>query len=103
VLSIVALVQGGAEDLASGIALTVIIVLAAIWLGAMVAGTVRGRPWIRAAGIVWQVIQIAAGVSVLLGTLAQPWIGWPLVVVGAAAFILLFTPSVVDATRRGDG
>jgi len=98
----VSLVVGGAGSLASGVALTVIVALAAVWLAAMVIGALRGQAWIRAAAVVWQVIQIAVGIGALLGALAQPWIGWPLVVVGVAAFILLFTPSVVDATRHRD-
>lgn len=98
-LSIVSVVQSGVDDLASGIALTVVIVLAAIWLGAMVVGALRGRSWIRAAGVVWQVIQIAVGIGILLGT---PALGWPLVVVAVTAFVLLFTPPVVNATRRRD-
>jgi hypothetical protein len=102
VLSVVSLVEGGAGSLASGIALTVIVALAAIWLGAMVIGALRGQAWIRAAAVVWQVIQIAVGIGALLGALSQPWIGWPLAIVGVAAFILLFTPSVVEATRHRD-
>jgi hypothetical protein len=102
VLAIVSVATGGSGAAASGIALAVIVVLAAVWLGAMVVGALRGQAWIRAAGIVWQVIQIAVGIGTLLGALAQPWIGWPLVIVGVAAFILLFTPSVVNATRRRD-
>lgn len=102
VLTVVSLVEGGAGSLASGIALTVIVALAAIWLAAMVIGALRGQAWIRAAAVVWQVIQIAVGIGALLGALAQPWIGWPLVIVGVAAFVLLFTPSVVEATRHRD-
>jgi hypothetical protein len=102
VLTVVSLVEGGAGSLASGIALTVIVALAAIWLAAMVIGALRGQAWIRAAAVVWQVIQIAVGIGALLGALSQPWIGWPLVIVGVAAFVLLFTPSVVAATRRRD-
>jgi hypothetical protein len=103
VLSIVSVAQGGSGSAASGIALAVVVVIAAAWLGAMVIGTVRGQAWIRAAGIVWQVIQIAVAIGILVGPLGQPLLGWPLVIVGIAAFILLFTPSVVTATRhRGD-
>jgi len=102
VLSVVSVVQGGSQDLAGGVALAVIVALAAVWLGAMVVGALRGQSWIRAAGIVWQVIQIAVGVGTLLGPLGQPWLGWPLVIVAVAAFVLLFTPSVVEATRRRD-
>ncbi|MFW8745614.1 hypothetical protein, partial [Mesorhizobium japonicum] len=58
ILSIVSIAQSGSTDAASGIALAVIIVLAAVWLAAMVVGLLRGHSWVRAAGIVWQVIQI---------------------------------------------
>jgi hypothetical protein len=102
VVSIVAVAQGGSSQLASGIALSVIIVLAAVWLAAMAVGAVRGRAWIRPAAIVWQILQIAVGIGALQGALAQPAWGWPLIVVAIAAFILLFTPQVVDATRRRD-
>jgi hypothetical protein len=99
VLSIVAIGQDSAS-VGSGIALAVIVVIAAVWLGAMVIGTLRRQAWIRAAAIVWQLIQIVVGIGVLVGPDAQPLLGWPLVVVAIAAFILLFTPTVVNAMRR---
>jgi hypothetical protein len=100
VVSVIAVAEGGAQTLASGIALAIVIVIAAVWLGAMVVGAVRGRAWIRPAAVVWQVLQIAVGIGALQGALAQPAWGWPLIVVAVAAFILLFTPPVVEATRR---
>lgn len=99
ILSIVSIAQSGSTDAASGIALAVIIVLAAVWLAAMVVGLLRGHSWVRAAGIVWQVIQIAVGVGILGSQLA---IALPLLIAAAAAFILLFTPQVVAATRHRD-
>jgi hypothetical protein len=102
VVSVVALIGAPTRAVVSGIALTVVIVLAAVWLAAMVVGAVRGRAWIRAAAVVWQVLQIAVGIGALQGALAQPAWGWPLIVVAVAAFILLFTPQVVEATRRRD-
>ncbi|WP_344201614.1 hypothetical protein [Pseudolysinimonas kribbensis] len=100
VLSIVSVGTGDAGGVGSGIALAVIVVIAAVWLGAMVIGTLRRQAWIRAAAIVWQIIQIAVGIGVLVGPDAQPLLGWPLVVVAIVAFILLFTPTIVNATRR---
>lgn len=99
ILSIVSVAQSGASDAASGIALAVIIVLAAVWLAAMVVGLLRGHAWVRAAGIVWQFIQIAVGIGILSSQLG---IAVPLLVAAVAAFILLFTPQVVAATRRRD-
>ncbi|HXR44536.1 MAG TPA: hypothetical protein VN759_07000 [Pseudolysinimonas sp.] len=100
VVSIVLLVTGSAGDFASGIALTIVIVLAALGLGATVVGAVRGRSWIRAASIVWQVLQVAVGIGALQGAVAQPVYGWPLIIVAVVAFILLFTRPVVAATSH---
>jgi hypothetical protein len=101
-IAVIGVAEGGAGSLAGGVALAIIVILAALALGAMVIGAIRGQAWIRAAGIVWQILQIAVGIGALQGALAQPVWGWPLVVVGVVAFILLFTPPVVAATRRRD-
>jgi hypothetical protein len=85
---------------ASGVALTVLAIVAAAWLGAIVVGTLRGQAWIRSAAIVWQVLQFAVGASAISGTFSTPAIGWPLVVIALAVFVLLFTKPVVDATSR---
>lgn len=82
----------------AGVALTIVALLAAAWLGAIVVGTVTGRAWIRAAAIVWQVIQVAVGVGALQGQVAQPVWGWPLIALAALVFLLLFTKPVVTAT-----
>ena len=81
-----------------GIALTIVGFVAAAWLGAIVVGTLRGQAWIRAAAIVWQVLQVAVGVGALQGQVAQPAWGWPLIVVAAVVFLLLFLKPVVEAT-----
>ena len=81
-----------------GIALTVIGFVAAAWLGAIVVGTLRGQAWTRAAAIVWQVLQVAVGVGALQGQFAQPAWGWPLIVLAAFVFLLLFLKPVVALT-----
>ncbi len=85
---------------ASAIALTVLAFAAAVWMGAIVVGAVRGQAWIRGAAIVWQVLQFAVGASAISGVFSQPAWGWPLVAVALVAFLLLFTKPVVDATSR---
>jgi hypothetical protein len=82
----------------AGIALTIVAFVAAAWLAAIVVGTVRGQAWIRAAAIVWQVLQVAVGVGALQGQVAQPGWGWPLIILAALVFLFLFTKSVVAAT-----
>ncbi|MEO7720586.1 MAG: hypothetical protein ABIS08_01565 [Pseudolysinimonas sp.] len=81
-----------------GIALTVIGAIAAAWLGAIVVGTLRGQAWVRAAAIVWQVLQVAVGVGALQGQFAQPGWGWPLIVLAVVVFLLLFAKPVVALT-----
>lgn len=85
-------------SIGAGIALTVIGFIAAAWLGAIVVGALRGQAWIRAAAIVWQVLQVAVGVGALQGQVAQPAWGWPLIVLAAVVFLLLFTKPVVALT-----
>jgi hypothetical protein len=81
-----------------GIALTIVAFVAAAWLGAIVVGALRGQAWIRAAAIVWQVLQVAIGVGALQGQVAQPAWGWPLIAFAAVVFLLLFTKPVVAVT-----
>ena len=82
----------------AGIALTIVAFIAAAWLAAIVVGTYRGQAWIRAAAIVWQVLQVAVGVGALQGQVAQPGWGWPLIAFAAVVFLLLFTKPVVAMT-----
>jgi len=84
-------------SVAGGIAITVIGFIAAGWLGAIVVGALRGQSWVRAAAIVWQVLQVAIGVGALQGQLAQPAVGWPLIVLAAVVLLLLFVRPVVAA------
>ena len=82
----------------AGVALTIVAFIAAAWLGAIVVGTIRGQAWIRAAAIVWQVLQVAVGVGALQGQVAQPGWGWPLIILAAVVFLLLFAKPVVATT-----
>lgn len=90
------------DSYASAIALTVLTVLATIWLGFIAVNVLRGRAWVRSAAIVWQVLQIAVAIGCFQGLFARPDIGWLLLVPALVALVLLFTPSVVAATGRRD-
>jgi hypothetical protein len=81
-----------------GVALTIIAFIAAAWLGAIVVGTLRGQAWIRAAAIVWQVLQFAVGLGALQGQVAQPGWGIPLITLAVIVFVLLFVKPVVALT-----
>jgi len=88
---------------ASAVALTVIAGIAAVWLGVIIVGALRGHAWIRGAAIVWQVLQFAVGIGSLQGLFAQPAYGWPLILVAVAAFLLLVSKPVVQATSIREG
>ena len=98
ILLLLETVTARGASIGGGIALTVIGAVAAGWLGAIVVGTLRGQGWIRAAAIVWQVLQVAVGVGALQGQFAQPAWGWPLIVLAAVVLLLLFAKSVVALT-----
>ena len=77
-------------------------VLATVWLGAIVVGTLRGKAWIRGAAIVWQVLQVAVGVGSLQGATANASVGVWLIVPAVLVVVLLLVPSVVAATSQRD-
>lgn len=86
----------------SAVALLVLSLVAAAWLGAVVLGAFRGRAWIRGAAVTWQVLQVAVGVGSLRGQFAEPAIGWALIVPAVLVVVLLLTPRVVAATAARD-
>lgn len=88
------------DSYASAIAILVLTVAAAVWLGVTARATLRGRPWVRGAATVWQLLQIAVALGSFQGLFARADIGWFLLVPAIVALVLLFTPSVVAATTR---
>jgi hypothetical protein len=85
---------------AAAVAILVLTALAAVWLAMVAVNTLRGRPWVRAAAMVWQVLQIGLGIGSLQGLFAREDIGWFLIVPAVVVIGLLFTPAVLAATRR---
>jgi hypothetical protein len=88
------------QSFGSALALTVLTAIAAVWVIAIALGMLRGRAWSRGAAIVWQVLQLAVAVGAFQGAFARPEVGWLLLVPAVLALVLLFTRSVVEATRR---
>ena len=99
---VVELLVARPDSIATAIALLVLDLLAAVWVGTMAVHTLRGRSWIRSGAITWQVLQIAVGIGSFQAPFSRPDIGWLLVLPAAAVIILLFTPPVIAATRRQD-
>lgn len=85
---------------ASAVALAVLTAIAAVWLGFTGVGVLQGRPWVRGAVVVWQILQIAVAVGSFQGMFARPDIGWLLLAPALAALALVFTKPVIAATAR---
>jgi hypothetical protein len=90
------------DSYAAAAAILLLTLIAAVWLGAIVVGTLRGRGWIRGAAVVWQVLQIAVGVGSLQGTFANAAVGLWLIVPAVVVVVLLLVPSVVAVTSARD-
>ncbi len=94
------LVTDQPTSLASALVLTVLSGIAAVWVTLIAANTLRGASWIRGAAVTWQILQIAVAVGAFQGFYARPDIGWALLLPAILVIILLFTKSVMLATRR---
>lgn len=84
----------------SAIAILLLTLLAAAWIGITALHTVRGSSWIRGSAAAWQLLQIAVAVGSFQGLFARADIGWLLLIPALLALLLLFTPSVVAATTQ---
>ncbi len=85
---------------ASAVGILILVLLAAIWLVFVGVGALRAQPWVRAAALTWQVLQIAVAVGSFQGAFARNDIAWFLLVPAVLVIALLFTRSVMAATRR---
>jgi len=103
VVTVVLLVEvlvSPATSLASGIALTVLSAIAALWLGAMLVGLWHRRAWVRSGIIVWQVMQGALAIGAFQGVFRVPAVGWALLIPALLAITLVLSKSVTSALAR---
>jgi hypothetical protein len=91
-----------ATSVATALALVVLAAVAALVLGAVLVGLWRGRAWVRAAGVVFQVLLFAIGVGALQGAFANPEWGWPLVIVAVLGFALFVVRPTAAWLRSRD-
>ena len=99
VVLVVELLVAPATSIASGIALTVLVAIAALWLGALLNGLWHGRSWVRSGIIVWQVLQLLVGFYAFQGEGAQPAFGVAAIAPAVVVVVLLLTRPVRDAMR----
>jgi len=83
---------------ASAIAIVVLAVLAALWLVFATVAAARGRSWVRAGAVTWQVLQGAVAIGFFQGDAARPGIGLALLIPALAGIALALSPQVVRAT-----
>jgi hypothetical protein len=100
VWSLLQLLTGRPASLASAVAITILAALAAVWVLVIAIQTFRARPWIRAAAITWQLLQIAVAVGCFQGIYAEPGLGWALLIPSLVVIGLVLSPPVTRATRR---
>lgn len=78
----------------TAIALTVLVVLIAIWLVAMTRGVWRGRAWTRGSVLVYQFLQLAIGVGSIQGFVPRPDIGWWVIATAVLGLVLVLSTPV---------
>lgn len=89
-----------ASSFASGLAVLVLAVVAAVWLSITAFNTLRGRSWVRGAAVTWQVLQIAVAIGLFQGADARPGVAWALLIPALIGIALVLSPQVVAATAR---
>jgi hypothetical protein len=88
----------------TAIALIVLVVIGAVWVGAVAIASLRRASWSRAAAIVWQILQVSIAVGAFQGLFARPDVGWLLLVPAVTVIgLLLWTPVRLAYTRQEDG
>ena len=100
---LVDLVVAQPSSYATAIALLLLVVIGAIWVGAVAVASLRRAPWSRASAIVWQILQLSIAVGAFQGLFARPDIGWPLLVPAITVIgLLLWTPVRLAYSRPED-
>ncbi len=91
---VVELLLAEAQFPPTAIALTVLVLLAAIWLVAMTRGVWRGRAWTRGSVLVYQFLQLAIGVGSIQGFVPRPDIGWWVIATAVLGLVLVLSTPV---------
>lgn len=100
VVLVVELIVAPASSLASGIALTILSAVAALWLGALLNGLCKRRAWVRSGIIVWQVLQGAIAIGAFQGVFREPAVGWVLLIPALLGITFVLSRSVTAALAR---
>ncbi len=78
----------------TALALTVLVVLLAVWLVAMTVGVHQGRAWTRGGVLTYEFLQLAIGVGSLQGFIPRPDIGWWIIATAVVGLVLILSTPV---------
>ena len=82
------------SSLATGVALTVLVAITALWVSATAIGLARRQSWSRGSALTWQILQIALSFGAVQGQFAQPVIAAALMLPGLIAIGLIVSRGV---------
>ena len=91
---VVELLLAEAQFPPTAIALTVLVLLVAVWLVAMTIGVHRGRAWTRGSVLTYQFLQLAIGVGSVQGFIPRPDIGWWVIATAVLGLVLILSTPV---------
>jgi hypothetical protein len=91
------LVEDAAAPIAA-IAMVVMALLFAVGVGSCGWGLLQRATWARSPVVVWQLLELAAGIPAFSG--GSPWVGVVLVVPAVVVLVGLFVPSVSAQVSR---
>lgn len=100
VVLIVDIVTAPSTSVSSAIALAVSAAIAAAAILAAGRATLRAAKWVRPLAFTTVLVQAFVGLYAFQGLQPRPDIGAALVIPALVILVLLFTPSVIEATRR---
>jgi hypothetical protein len=99
---VIELLLAEAEFPPTAIALTALVLLAAVWLIAMTVGVYRGRAWTRGSVLTYQFLQLAIGVGSVQGFIPRPDIGWWVIATAVLGIVLILSTPVTRYLDRRD-
>ncbi len=99
---VVELLLAEAQFPPTAIALTVLVLLIAVWLVAMTIGVHRGRAWTRGSVLTYEFLQLAIGVGSVQGFIPRPDIGWWVIATAVLGLVLILSTPVTRYLDRRD-
>jgi len=94
VFLVIELLRAEAQFPPTAIALTVLVLLVAVWLVTMTIGVHRARAWTRGGVLTYEFLQLAIGVGSVQGFIPRPDIGWWVIATAVTGLVLILSTPV---------